>query len=192
MTEMPPKGQRSMKPRASTPLDAGAQVFRAPMRSRDDAVPAGAAVGRALALGICGVGGRVDGAPTSIEEALSAVDARHGERFARRVERFAAAPDGAYVWTQDIDGMLWLGRLAGPWRYDASSAAAAVDLVHVRPCRWLAHPVSRGEAPAGVLASFARGGRNWQGFGAAEVAPSTAAVWATHRGVEIDGAQPAE
>lgn len=50
------------------------------MRSRDDRVPAGAAVERALVLGVCGVGGRLDAAPEGLTDALVAVDLRHGER----------------------------------------------------------------------------------------------------------------
>ncbi|MFD8767363.1 GAF domain-containing protein [Microbacterium oxydans] len=132
------------------------------MRSRDDRVPAGAAVERALVLGVCGLGGRLDAAPEGLTDALVAVDLRHGERTARRIERFAAAPDGALVWTRDADGLFWLGALDGPWRFDASFAADEVDLVHVRPCRWLAEPLPSVLVPAGVKTAFERGGRNWQ------------------------------
>ncbi|WP_282847930.1 GAF domain-containing protein [Microbacterium oxydans] len=137
-------------------------VYRAPMHSRDDRVPAGAAVERALVLGVCGLGGRLDAVPEGLKDALVAVDLRHGERLARRIERFAAAPDGALVWTRDADGLFWLGALDGPWRFDASSAADEVDLVHVRPCRWLAEPLPPVLVPAGVHTAFERGGRNWQ------------------------------
>ncbi|MGV9192755.1 GAF domain-containing protein [Microbacterium sp. MC2] len=153
-------------------------AFRAPMRSRDDAVPAGGAVERALTDGLCGLGGRLDTPPANLDAAVRAVDANYGERAARRLERFAAAPDGAFVWTRDVDGVFWLGRLAGTWRYDADPAAVAVDLVHVRPCRWLPTPVDDAEVPSEVQASFARGGRNWQTIRAPGAAAATAAVWA--------------
>lgn len=132
------------------------------MRSRDDRVPPGGAVERALALGLCGIGGRLDAPPPALSEALAAVDARFDERTARRLERFAAAPDGVFVWTRDVDGLAWLGRLTGPWHYDAAAEASAVDLVHVRPCAWLPAPVPESRVPAAVRATFARGGRNWQ------------------------------
>lgn len=127
--------------------------------------------------GACGVGGTLDEPPASLPEALAAVDAAHGERMARRLERFAAAPDGAFVWTRDGDDLLWLGRLEGPWRYGASAAARDVDLVHVRPCRWLTAPVPPIDVPAAVRATFARGGRNWQQIRDVDVAGASAALW---------------
>lgn len=152
-------------------------VYRAPMRSRDDRVPDGPAVERALSIGVCGVGGRLDVAPASLTEALVLVDAAHGERMARRLERFSAVPDGALVWTRDQDGLLWLGRLDGGWRYDARPAALEVDLVHVRPCRWLGDPVPPRDVPAAVTATFARGGRNWQQIRDAAVSGASVALW---------------
>lgn len=152
------------------------------MRSRDDRVPAGLAVERALVVGICGVGGVLDAPPSSLPEALAAVDEVHGERMARRLERFATAPDGAFVWARDGDDLLWLGRLDGPWRYDQSAAARDVDLVHVRPCRWLAAPVPPIDVPAAVRATFARGGRNWQRIHDIEAASASAALWSRRAG----------
>lgn len=157
-------------------------VYRAPMRSRDDRVPDGPAVERALAIGVCGVGGILDAPPASFADALADVDAAHGERMARRLERFAAAPDGALVWTRDDEGLLWLGMLDGAWRYDAASAARDVDLVHVRPCRWLAAPIPPGDVPSAVRATFARGGRNWQRINDADVAEESIALWRGGRG----------
>ena len=83
-------------------------------------------------------------------------------RFDRRVARFASVDDGSYVWTRDVDGLYRLGRIDGPYRYDASAAAAAVDLVHVRACTWLPEPLTESAVPAAVIATFARGGRNFQ------------------------------
>lgn len=157
-------------------------MFRAPMRSRDDGIVEGAAVERALTLGVCGVGGRLERVPSSITEALGAVDTRHGERLARRLERFASAPDGAFVWTRDVEGLLWLGRLAGPWRYDPTVAADAVDLVHVRPSVWAEVPIDASEVPAAVRATFARGGRNWQRVHDPEVSARSAALWEQRAG----------
>ncbi|MEV7798582.1 GAF domain-containing protein [Microbacterium foliorum] len=157
-------------------------VYRAPMRSRDDDVPDGPAVERALALGVCGVGGRLDDAPDSIAEALAAVDAVFGERMARRLDRFASVAEGAFVWTRDSDGLLWLGRITGPWRYDPSPQARAVDLPHMRACDWLDRPVEPAAVPPGVHESFARGGRNWQSISRSDAARLTAAVWTSRRG----------
>ncbi|PRA78475.1 GAF domain-containing protein [Microbacterium sp. MYb66] len=155
----------------------GPPVYRAPMRSRDDRVPDGVAVERALSLGVCGVGGVLESSPASLEEALVSVDSAYGERMARRLERFAAVPDGALVWTRDSDHLWWLGMLDGPWSYDAASAAREVDLVHVRPCRWLTAPVAPSGVPPAVRAAFGRGGRNWQRIRDAGASPASAALW---------------
>lgn len=157
-------------------------VYRAPMRSRDDDVSDGPAVERALALGVCGVGGRLDDAPDSIAEALAAVDAVYGEQMARRLDRFASVAEGAFVWTRDSDGLLWLGRITGPWRYDASAEARAVDLPHVRACDWLDRSVEPAAVPPGVHETFSRGGRNWQSITRGDAARLTAAVWKSRRG----------
>lgn len=137
------------------------------MRSRRDDVPTGAAVERALRLGVCGMGGRLSEVPGTLADALREVDREHDERTARRLARFAEAPDGAHVWTRDEDGWYWHGVLDGPWRYDAGAEAHAVDLVHVRPCHWDDEPTPHDRVPAPVLATFARGGRNWQRIHAA-------------------------
>ncbi|MEO3758558.1 GAF domain-containing protein [Mycobacterium sp. B14F4] len=137
------------------------EVYRAPMRSRDDRIDAAAAVERALRLGLVGFG-----------------DAETGDRLSRRIARFARVDDGAFVWTRDGDGFYWLGRIAGPYRRDDADAAAVVDLVHVRPCRWLAEPVGEPDIPAAVVAMFDRGGRNFQRTHSPDVGAQTARVWA--------------
>lgn len=162
---------------SGTEVVAEPLAYRAPMRSRDDAVPDGAGAERGLTRGLVGMGGRLERVPSSPAEALSAVDARWGERTARRLERFVALPEGTFVWTRDGDGLLWLGRLDGPWWYDGSAEAAAVDLVHVRSCVWLPAPVDPAVAPAAVTATFARGGRNGQRIGTPGAGAATAAVW---------------
>ena len=127
------------------------------MRSRLDDVDPELAVGRALGLGLCGIGGRLSAPPRGLADALRQVDAAWGERAARRLERFAGVPDGAVVWTRDTDGGFHRGVLTGEWRYDADPRAVAADLVHVRPCAW-----QRADPPSAVLESFSRGGRNFQ------------------------------
>ena len=98
------------------------------MRSRRDDVDLGATIERALARGLCGFGG-----PKIPSD----------ERVARRIERFGDVANGSFVWTRDPDGLYWLGRIEGPYFFDTDEAAAAVDLVHVRPTSWLSAPIAR-------------------------------------------------
>ena len=139
-------------------------VYRAPMRSRSDDVDAQAAIQRARRLNLCGFGQRVR-------------DRGEEERLARRVARFRSIPDGSFVWTRDGDGLYWLGSIDGPYCYDDDAVAAAVDLVHVRPCRWLPEPVLESDVPAAVVATFARGGRNFQQTRDAAVGRETVRLW---------------
>ncbi|WP_307827981.1 GAF domain-containing protein [Nocardioides sp. SYSU D00038] len=131
--------------------------FRAPMRSRDDAVDAHRAVERALRLGLVGMGGRLAVPPRDADEALDATCREHGLRVARRLRRFMEVPLGSVVWTL-YEGTFHHGLVTGWWHHDGAEAAREVDLVHVRPCRW----ETATEVPDAVLASFGRGGRNFQ------------------------------
>jgi hypothetical protein len=146
-------------------------VYRAPMEP--------AAAEFAWNRGVCGMGGILRPAPADLPAALAGMADAHGERAAARLHRFARVPDGAYVWTRSADGYL-LGRLLGPWRYDDSDRAGAVDLVHQRPCRWLADPVPEAEVPGGTLQTFGRGGRNFQQTHDVGISAQTSDVWTTH------------
>lgn len=134
-------------------------------------------VERALAASVCGMGGRLASPPADLAEALVAVDATYAARDARRLERFVAVPDGAFVWTQDDDGAFYLGRLAGPWRYDGTPAAHEVGLVHVRACHWLTDPIDPEQVPPAVTETFARGGRNFQRINRPGASEATEALW---------------
>jgi hypothetical protein len=131
------------------------------MRSRLDDVDPSLAVERALDLGVVGVGGRLSSPPRGLADAVGRVADEHDERVARRLERFAAVPVGAEVWTRDPAGLFHRGVVEGPWRYDADPAAYAADLTHVRACSW-EPPLAEHRVPAGVAATFRRGGRNFQ------------------------------
>ncbi len=148
-------------------------VHRAPMRSRNDAVEPQAAIDRARRLGLCGFGQYVD---------------RSGEqeRLVRRVGRFADLDDGSFVWSRDTDGWFWLGRICGPYFYDAGEAAAAVDLVHVRPCEWLSAPTPEQEVPSAVIATFRRGGRNFQEIHHRSIGEHTQRIWDARRNQPAD------
>jgi hypothetical protein len=133
-------------------------VYRAPMRSRRDDVDVQDTLDRAMRLGVCGFGGD-----------------QHDERVARRIRRFADAAVGSLVWTRDAEGLYWLGRIEGPYFHDDDGAA--VDLVHVRQCHWLSTPLVEAEVPAAVVATFGRGGRNFQQTHDARVGPDSERIW---------------
>ncbi|ULE34113.1 GAF domain-containing protein [Mycobacterium sp. IDR2000157661] len=135
-------------------------VYRAPMRSRDDRVNPQASLERALRSNLVGFG---------------CAGADH--RLPRRIERLADVADGSFVWTRDADGRYWLGRITGAYFHDDSVAAAAVDVVHVRPCRWTDEPVPEPLVPPAVVATFGRGGRNFQQTHSPTVGAETARAW---------------
>jgi hypothetical protein len=134
------------------------------------------AVERALLGSICGIGGIVDPCPPDLSAALDGLLATGRERVAARLQRFSEVPAGALVWTRSFDGY-FLGQLGGPWSYDDSAGARAVDLVHVRPCRWLADPTPESDVPSATLRTFARGGRNFQQTHDSDVGRESLAIW---------------
>jgi len=138
-------------------------VYRAPMRSRRDDIELRATIERARTRGLCGFGGPIQPPPD--------------DRLARRIARFREIEEGSFVWTRDSDGLYWLGRIQGPYFYDGDEAAAAVDLVHVRPTRWLTEPLLEHQVPAAVIATFRRGGRNFQQTHDSTVGAESLRIW---------------
>jgi hypothetical protein len=147
------------------------------MRSRCDGIALEATLARAKTLQVCGFGGSLRPAPSDVDEAVALASEQHDIRLGRRIGRFADLADGFFVWTRDEDQLFWLGCVHGPWHYDDSADAAAVDLVHVRPCTWTDEPVLASEAPAAVLATFGRGGRNFQRIHDSRIAAQTVDSW---------------
>jgi len=147
------------------------------MRSRPHDVAVRATIDRARRLNLCGFGGLLTPPPANLPTALALADECYGARFARRIARFADVPPRSLVWTRDTDGLFWLGRIEGPYFYDAQDEAAAVDLVHVRPCTWLSTPLLESGVPAAVIATFGRGGRNFQQTHDPNVGPDSARIW---------------
>ncbi len=88
-----------------------------------------------------------------------------GEKGERAARRFAELPDGVFVWTRDVDGWYWLGRL-GP-----------VMGERVRRAEWLDRPFGEDEVPPAVAATFARGGRNFQRTHSQAGERRTAELW---------------
>ncbi len=155
--------------------EPGLVVLRAPMRSRTDALDDGRGARRGLAAGVVGMGGVLDEVPADAAEAVAALE-RLDERAAARLRRFVDVADGSFAWTLTDDG-LHLGRITGGYRYDDAPEAVAADLVHVRPCDWLAEPVPDEQVPAAVHHTIERGGRNLQRIHPGDVEALTARVW---------------
>ena len=133
-----------------------APVYRAPMRSRTRDAPPGSGAEYGVARGIVGIGDTAEA----------------------RIDRFAAVPDRAFVWTRDTDGNYWVGRIAGPVR---PAGRNAPGLSHVRPADWLDRPFGELDVPADVAATFARGGRNFQRTHGEAVERRTAELWLAAR-----------
>jgi hypothetical protein len=150
------------------------------MRARDRDLPEGAGAGYGLEHGLVGIGDALDPPPETLDEAIAAAGATHGQKAARMLERFADLPEGAFVWTEGPDGAYHLGRLTGPWRYEDSPEARAVGIHHVRPVKWLDDAVGARDVPPAVAATFARGGRNLQRTQDEEAERETAALWDAH------------
>jgi hypothetical protein len=117
------------------------------------------------------------GASFGVEHGVVGIGVANDERSARRLHRFAELPDGVFVWTRTGDGNYRLGRMDGPASEVDSAAARAVGMRHVRPAEWLERAFDEDEVPAGVAATFARGGRNFQRIHDHDVERRTAALW---------------
>ncbi|MDO9355104.1 MAG: hypothetical protein Q7T55_15500 [Solirubrobacteraceae bacterium] len=152
------------------------------MRPRDrDDVKVGAGADFGLEHGLVGIGDALPSAPRGLDEAVRLAGDLHGDKAARMLERFAALPDGTFVWTLAPDGTFRLGRLAGPWHYDDGPRAREVGIHHVRRTTWIDRPFGEGEVPAEVEATFGRGGRNLQRIHGPRVDDRTAAMWEAER-----------
>jgi hypothetical protein len=102
-------------------------------------------------------------------DAIAAGRVHIADPTGRRLERFGEVPEGAYVWTREVDGMYRLGRIAGPLRGEEREVA------------WLERPFGEDEIPGAVAATFARGGRNFQRTHSAPAERRTAEIWARSR-----------
>lgn len=154
-------------------LDAGESVglpvlWRAKVRSELAGVVHADAVEYCWDQNVIGTGwgleGLPDGAP--FDQVYEAVKNRNEPRWGRRtalmLRRLAEeAAVGDFVWTRDTSGRYLLGRIAGPYRYDASGAARAVDLYNVRPARWAPRRLNDLEVPGAVIRTFVGPGPAW-------------------------------
>lgn len=152
-------------------------IYRAPMRARSIDLPPFEGARFGVERDLAGIGEAVEPTPESVEEAVQRLAAEHNAKAGRMLERFAGLPDGTFVWTRTEEEAYRLGRIAGPWRYDGSTAALRVGIPHVRPTRWAGRELHWSETPAAVVATFDRGGRNFQRIHDAEAERLTTALW---------------
>jgi hypothetical protein len=125
------------------------------MRARDRDVAPGVGADYGLREGVVGIGEAGGVGPA-------------------RLQRFAGAPDGAFVWTRDSDGGFHLGRMGGPCRRAEGSAAG---LEYLRPVEWIERPFGDHEVPAAVAQTFARGGLNFQRTHSDEAERESESLW---------------
>lgn len=92
-----------------------------------------------------------------------------GDTVRRLAEK---AKCGDLVWNRDSNGAYWLGRITGPWRFDASPEASKWDLNNVRDCEWLSRSYRDWEVPGAVVRSF-----TGPGSSLSRVAPGERGGW---------------
>lgn len=151
-------------------------AYRAPMRS--PGVDDGSAAEWAIVRAIVGLDGAIGVSVDDLDQAVAAVAHEIDARTALRIRRFALTPAGSFVWTRDTRDGFHLGRLRGEWRYDDDRHARELGLAHQRACDWATGAVPDAIVPRTVVASFARGGRNWQRIRAAGTDEASSRLWA--------------
>ncbi len=111
--------------------------------------------------GLVGIGWRIDELPsgTSLDVVVQTIEddpkPGWGRQAAQTVRRFGReAKVGDFVWTRDTAGRYWLGKIAGPYSYDNSDAAKAVDVHQVRATDWAPKSLNDLDVPGAVIRGF--------------------------------------
>ena len=135
-------------------------IWRTKLRSTVEGVDHAMQVQHCLDSGLIGIGWRMDemSSESSLDLVVETVRATPNPGWARAaantIERFGAtAKIGDFVWTRDTAGRYLLCRITGPYRYDGSDAAKAVDVHQVRDVDW-APPLNDLEVPGAVIRAF--------------------------------------
>lgn len=137
-------------------------MFRAPMRARSLELDRFEGARDGIERGLVGIGEPLRELPETLEQAVEATAREHNEKSGRMLRRFAELPSGTLVWTQTASTTFRLGKITGPWRYDCSRAARRTGIRNVRPAAWVETVFDEHTAPAAVVFTFGRGGRNLQ------------------------------
>ena len=136
-------------------------LWRVKMRSSLPRVDHRAALRRCRDKGIVGLGWYLDGERSSgnADRIVTAIRTSpldgYGPRAANVVRMIACdAQEGDVVWTRDLDGRYWVGRITGPFRYGGSKAAWSHDLHQTRPVAWAPRTLDELETPGDVIRAF--------------------------------------
>lgn len=71
------------------------------------------------------------------------------------------APMNSLVWTRDLEGIYYLGRVVGDWRYADTQLNRDLDLTSVRDVEYV-RVGSEGDVPGAVVRSYSNRGRAFQ------------------------------
>lgn len=136
-------------------------VWRTKLRSSIDGVDWTKQVQHCTDNDLVGVGWDRGDLPleTTLEDVCTLIENEQapgwGKRAAQCVRRLGAdAVNGDFIWTRDTSGRYLLGRFSGPYRYDGSDAARAVDVHQVRDVEWLPEPMNDLTVPGAVVRAF--------------------------------------
>jgi len=139
-------------------------LWRLHLRSGKSGVDHTAQVAHCAERNIGAVGWALDPPPpATLDESQRRTLERWGAGPANTVRRLGGdARVGDLVWTRDTDGSYLLGSVDGPWHYDDSGEAAAVDCPNTRPIRWAPRRLLDAEVPGDVIRSFSGRGSSFQ------------------------------
>jgi hypothetical protein len=136
-------------------------IWRTKLRSLKPGVNHAEQVAYCLDGGRVGIGWGLEDLPTEtpLEEVVAAIRQRDepgwGRQAASTVRLFGKeAAEGDFIWTRDLSGRFWVGRITGPYRYDNSAKAKELDTHQVREAQWSPRPLNDLEVPGAVIRAF--------------------------------------
>lgn len=136
-------------------------IWRTKMRSLKEGVDHAKQVAYCLQGGLVGIGWGVAelSSGAALADVLNAIASNNekgwGRQAASTVRLFGeVAQEGDFVWTRDLSGAFWVGRIAGPYRYENSAQAKAVDTHQVRDVEWGSRALNDLEVPGAIIRAF--------------------------------------
>lgn len=146
---------------AKGPLVDPPVIWRTKLRSLKDDVDHVAQVDYCLRGGRVGIGWGLDSLPSGapLADVLAAIRAKDergwGRQAASTVRLFGEeAKKGDFVWTRDLSGRFWVAQITGPYRYENSAKARALDTHQVRKVEWSPKPLGDLEVPGAIVRAF--------------------------------------